>query len=174
MQYGSPVITDNTIIGNTAENSGGGGIYMYDSDPTITGNTITGNSAGVGGGIWLYAYSSPTITGNTITGNTANSSSSGGGGIFVTNSDPTITDNTITDNTANVSGGGIAVSTMSTLKPTDARPTGWGTGGENIPTGDPLVPVEGVKYTIAGNEFLGNEHGIPLDYTEGAHVDFPK
>lgn len=49
---------------------------------------------------------------------------------------------------------------------------GWGTGREKIPTGVPLVPAEGDVYIIAGNEFLGNKQGSPLDYTEGAHVYF--
>jgi hypothetical protein len=57
------------------------------------------------------------------------------------------------------------------LLPNTVRPTGWGTVREDIPTNE-LVPEEGVPYTIASNEFLGNEHGSPLDYTEGAHVYF--
>jgi hypothetical protein len=64
------------------------------------------------------------------------------------------------------------VKQISNLLPDDFRPAGWGTGRQNIPTGATLDPAEGEEYTIAGNEFLGNEHGTSLDYTEGAHVYF--
>jgi parallel beta-helix repeat protein len=164
-----PIIEDNIISGNTAEY--GGGISVTFNSPIITGNTITGNTAIGGGGIQLWDCS-PIITDNTITGNTAISY---GGGIGVSwYSDPTITGNTIEDNTAVNYGGGIFVSSdrYSDLLPATDRPTGWGTGRENIPIGNPLDPAEGVVYTIAGNEFLGNDHGDPLAYTEGAHVYF--
>ena len=160
----SPTITGNTIEYNMAEF--GGGIFMSSSNPFITGNTITYNEAGGGGGIYID-NSNPFITGNTISYNWAGY----GGGIFVGYSNPTITGNTITYNEA-VGGGGIFVNLNSNLLPDDFRPTGWGTGRQNIPTGATLDPAEGEKYTIAGNEFLGNEHGIPINYTEGAHVYF--
>lgn len=115
---------------------------MYDSSPVITGNTITDNNAvGGGGGISINAYSSPKIQGNTIK-----------------------------ENKTNYYGGGIYVSPSSDISPVADRPTGWGTDRINIPTGILLVPAEGVEYIIAGNTLLGNQHGDPLDYTEGAHV----
>lgn len=170
----SPAIIRNTITGNVAYY--GGGIYMLNSSPIITDNTITNNEAVFGGGISVESNSSPTIRDNIITSNTAIST---GGGIDVFGSCfPTITDNIITYNTASSIGGGICVSASTDLLPATPRPTGWGTGRENIPTSDPfiptviLVPAEGEVYTIASNEFLGNEHGDPLDYTIGAHVYF--
>lgn len=39
---------------------------------------------------------------------------------------------------ANNDGGGIYVSLFSNLLPATERPTGWGTGRENVPTGDHL------------------------------------
>ena len=166
----SPTITGNTIEYNMAE--GGGGIFILSSDPVITGNTITYNQAGGGGGIYVDNNSSPAITGNTITYNTGGVS---GGGISVYDSSPIITGNTITYNQAGYGGGGgIFVYPNSNLQPDDFRPAGWGTSRENIPTGATLDPAEGEEYTIAGNEFLGNEHGTSLDYTEGAHVYFFK
>ncbi len=83
-----------------------------------------------------------------------------------------IENNNITENYAIDYGGGICVYSDSNIFPANPRPSGWGAGREKIPTGVPLNPVEGVEYTIAGNTFLGNEHGTPLDYTEGAHVYF--
>ena len=112
----------------------------------------------------------PTISDNNIEDNTANY----GGGIHVDHCSPTITNNAITGNSANLIGGGIFVSASSNLLPVDARPIGWGTLRQNIPIGVmvTLIPAEDVEYTIAGNTFLGNEHGAPLGYTEGAHVYF--
>lgn len=157
-----PVITGNTISDNTAHLKGGG-IFISFGDPTITGNTIAYNTARAGNGIYVDNDSDPTITGNTITDN----ESGWGGGIHVYDSNPTIT-----YNKANKGGGGILVKQISNLLPDDFRPAGWGTGRQNIPTGATLDPAEGEAYTIAGNEFLGNEHGTSLDYTEGAHIYF--
>lgn len=204
IHYSSPTITGNTITNNEGFYAGGIRIY-YSNSTNITGNTITNNDAQYGGGISIYA-SCATVIGNTITGNTATSRAGGiyitgiasgsptienntitgntaavyGGGICLSGgldtSNPTIIGNTITGNTAGYRGGGIFANLNRNILPADNRPTGWGIGRENIPIGDPLVPVEGVTYTIADNEFLGNEHGTPLgtplDYTEGAHVYF--
>ena len=114
-------------------------------------------------------YSSPIIKYNTITGNESDYS---GGGICVVMSSSIIKNNNITENYATDHGGGICVYSDSNIFPANPRPSGWGAGRENIPTGATLVPAEGVEYTIAGNTFLGNEHGTPLDFTEGAHVYF--
>jgi hypothetical protein len=145
--------TDPSVVASTIIDGGGNGsVVTFASDETdqavlrgftIQNGMVTGSHGrGYGGGISVY-YSSPTITGNTIN-----------------------------NNTANIEGGGIYVRLNRDILPTTDRPTGWGTGRENIPTGDLLVPGESVVYTIAGNEFVGNEHGDPLDYTEGAHVYF--
>ncbi|MDD5014223.1 MAG: right-handed parallel beta-helix repeat-containing protein [Atribacterota bacterium] len=166
--YSTSTITGNTINDNYA--SSGGGISLNNSSPTIEDNTITGNTAEYrGGGIYVSSCDDPNITGNTINDNNATI----GGGISLLNSSSTIEDNTITNNMADsYGGGGIHVSSSSDLLPVNHRPNGWGTGREHIPTGATLDPAEGVTYTIAGNEFLGNQQGDPLDYTEGAHVYF--
>jgi parallel beta-helix repeat protein len=147
----------------------GGGIYIAGSSPTILNSIIVNNQASYGGGIYAGYYSSPIIQNNTITGNEADYS---GGGIFVVMSSSIIKNNNITENYATDHGGGICVYSDSNIFPANPRPSGWGTGRENIPTGATLVPAEGVEYTIAGNTFLGNEHGAPLGYSEGAHVYF--
>jgi parallel beta-helix repeat protein len=51
----SPVIENNLITGNTAEELFGGGIKVFDSSPILRNNTIVGNAAhadGYGGGIY--------------------------------------------------------------------------------------------------------------------------
>ena len=194
--FNSPGITGNIISNNTAIDSGGG-IYIYDSDSIMSGNTITGNTTdSAGGGIYITENSSPDINSNSIKFNDApsggginihNSSpningntieyNTGvyGGGLNVSNSsDATIEDNDITNNTAINDGGGIYVSSSSDLLPATARPTGWGTGRQPIPT-IMLDPAEGIEYFIAGNKFLGNEHeysSSDYHYSQGAHVYF--
>jgi parallel beta-helix repeat protein len=147
----------------------GGGIYIGSSSPTLLNNVIVNNQAVYGGGIYVGYYSSPIIQNNTITGNEADYS---GGGICVVMSSSIIKNNNITENYATDHGGGICVYSDSNIFPANPRPSGWGADRENIPTGIPLVPAEGIEYTIAGNKFIGNEQGTPLDYTEGAHVYF--
>ncbi|MBN2396023.1 MAG: right-handed parallel beta-helix repeat-containing protein [Candidatus Atribacteria bacterium] len=164
----NPTIEDNSITHNEASNLGGG-IYTLNTFSSITDNTITNNEATSGGGIYLSSGSS-TVTGNTITDNLANN----GGGIYVIYCSSTVTGNTFTDNKASYDGGGIYVYYGSELQPKTTRPAGWGTTKENIPSGELLNPAEAVEFTIAGNTFLGNKHGIPLKYTEGAHVFFQK
>lgn len=160
----SPIIKNNSITNNTK-----GGISMYSScSPTISGNTISGNTGR--GGIMMGYYCSPNIINNTITGNATDYR---GGGIDIySGCFPTLTNNVIQENTASDRGGGIYVSSDSGLYPSNIRPDGWGTGRENIPTGDPLAPGEGEEYVIAGNQFLGNEQDNPLKYGKGAHVYF--
>ncbi|MCL6628240.1 MAG: right-handed parallel beta-helix repeat-containing protein, partial [Armatimonadetes bacterium] len=105
--YSSPIISNNTIMGNSATSStptcGGGGICCPSSSPTISNNTITGNSAYSGSGIHCLS-SSPIISNNTIC---ANSALGYGGGIYCDDSSPTISNNTITGNSASGDGGGI-------------------------------------------------------------------
>ncbi len=165
---------ESTLEGFTIRNGNsggyGGGIFILSSDPIITGNTISDNTAHLKGGGIFISFGDPTITGNTITDNTV--TTEGGGGIYVSDSSPIITGNTITGNTGGVGGGGIFVCPNSNLLPDDFRPAGWGAGRQNIPTGATLDPAQGEEYTIAGNEFLGNTHGMPSNYTEGAHVYF--
>ncbi len=105
----APTIVGNTITQNTASECGGGICCWDGSTSMITDNTITENTAGIGGGICCME-SSPMITSNTITGNTAGN---GGGILCFLYSSPTINDNTISENTADIYGGGIFCSWFS-------------------------------------------------------------
>ena len=128
--FSSPIIANNTIMGNTAQS--GGGIHCSYSRPVILNDTITGNSASSGGGIDCH-YGSPTVVNCAITGNRASSgggincyfsspvstnctitgnSASRGGGVDCRFSTPTVTNNTITHNSAS-SGGGICCESSS-------------------------------------------------------------
>lgn len=134
MNYSSPVIDSNTMVGNYGTHGGaiglsgncdatitsnlihdnaadttGGGIDCYGyCNPTIAGNTITENSAKWGGGVAIWYQSSPVVNGNVISGNIAITM---GGGIYCYNYvSPTITNNIITENTCNLYGAGIRCS----------------------------------------------------------------
>jgi parallel beta-helix repeat protein len=144
----SPVITNCTITGNTADRAGGG-IYCSASSPTITNCTITGNTAYWScGGIACFYSSSPVITNCTITGNTAYI---GGGIDCYTSSSPTITNCTITGNTANYDGGGIDCGTSSSPVITNCTITGntsqYGGGITCFYSSSPVI----TNCTITGN-----------------------
>ncbi len=105
LNYGtSPMLTNITIRGNSANNYGGGMFNVENGSPTLTNITISGNSAtSNGGGISNYENSSPMLTNVTISGNTAPF----GGGMNNNGSSPTLTNITISGNAATTNGGGI-------------------------------------------------------------------
>ena len=108
--YGSsPLIAENTYIGQNESSINGGGIYAYaDSNPLITNITIKSNYAKYGKGGGIYAsQSEPFIVSSTIQVNKANL----GGGIYWKNANfPRINYSRLIENTATNSGGGIYAS----------------------------------------------------------------
>lgn len=64
------VITNNTIVGNTADWEGGG-IHIYSAAPTISNNVVAGNSAYWGGGLYNLC-GQPAVINNTIVRNRPN------------------------------------------------------------------------------------------------------
>lgn len=107
--YASPIIRNNTIKNNSADNGGGICCNYGDTAPRIEGNIISENNAAEGGGIYCSNNSEPTIVDNEISDNTATTL---GGGISCDRaslliSDNSITGNKITDQTFQTYGGGI-------------------------------------------------------------------
>lgn len=94
-------IVENVIANNTAPT--GGGISVWGGHVIIEGNTITGNSATTSyGGGGIFAISNTTeITNNLIDGNTSigYGAGGGGGGIYIREGNSTITKNIIRNNT---------------------------------------------------------------------------
>ena len=101
---GNPVIINCKLVGNTATDAGGGGMYISQCDPYISNCTIIGNDATdwMGGGV-SFINSNATITNSFIDENNAFY----GGGIHCEWSDPIIFDCSISDNTSTWRGGGI-------------------------------------------------------------------
>lgn len=174
---GSATIT-NSIIGgtttaggNSAPNSGGGGIANgFGATLHVTGSTTSGNSAssstGAGGGIFNFSTSAVIDT-TTIGGATAAEGNSAvvGGGIETQGSPPssvTLTDSTISHNTTTGGAGGglyagsivtISGSTISANATTGANQAG---GGIEVAGG----PVAITNSTISGNTATGAGGGI--------------
>lgn len=104
-------IEDNTFIGNTAA-EGGGGIFQWNCSPVISGNLLIGNAAGMaGGGIYCWG-GAPVISHNTLSGNscpavTDPTMSQGGGGIFCRETSAVISNTIIA---FSVQGAGLAYS----------------------------------------------------------------
>jgi parallel beta-helix repeat protein len=86
--------SDNTITGNTCNNSNNGIRLSSSSNNTVTGNTCNNNS---------YGISLSSSSDNTITGNTCNNNSNYGISLSLSsdNSDNTITGNTCNNNSNN-------------------------------------------------------------------------
>ena len=99
---GSPLIHNNAITANHADEGGGGIRCSGDAGAIISGNYIVGNSStfGMGGGI---SCQDATIANNFIHGNGCASSSAGG----IHCGDATITGNIISENHSDGQGGGI-------------------------------------------------------------------
>ena len=124
-QGGAPpallIVTNSTISGNSAGNSGGSiynnGANFGKATLAITNSTLSGNSAGYyGGGIYNdsanFGRATLTITNSTLSGNSA--FNYGGGGIYNHGRFPgtdggqaqlTITNSTLSGNSANAGGG---------------------------------------------------------------------
>jgi parallel beta-helix repeat protein len=101
----SPVLTNVTFSGNTANFKGGAMINYNSSSPTLTNVTFSGNTANHGGGMYNWENSSPTLTNVTFSGNTV--TGDGGGMYNWTSSNPVLTNVTFSGNTANAGGGGM-------------------------------------------------------------------
>ncbi|MBT6835096.1 MAG: hypothetical protein HOA61_03550, partial [Bacteroidetes bacterium] len=102
--YGHPIILNNTIHNNIANNGSGGGVFHYGENPIIYNNTITHNIASTyGGGIYITqgGYLDVLISNNKILYN----SSDNGGGICCHNTKCIMSNNLISNNNAQYGGG---------------------------------------------------------------------
>ena len=104
IEFGAPVVEENTITRNRPPTGNGGGISLSGSSAVIRNNVITDNAApGQGGGISSRNGSGVRIERNVIASNTAQS---WGGGIWLGGqSSPTITGNLIVRNRGSFGGG---------------------------------------------------------------------
>jgi hypothetical protein len=110
-ELSSPILSNVTIAGNTADVLGGGMINGDLSSPVLSNVTIVGNTASGGGGMSNF-FSSPILTNVTIAGNNAGI----GGGMYNNESSPMLTNVTIAGNNAGDLGGGMSNDPSSSLK----------------------------------------------------------
>ena len=153
LNYGTLVVTNSTISGNSSFRDGGA-IYNDNGLLTLMNCTISGNSSSSYGGGGIYNTGTVIVTNCTISGN---SSYYAGGGIF--NSGTAImTHSSISGNTSRYSGDGNGISNTGELSITDCTisenkaPTSiisssinWGGGIHN--TGEVSI----TDSTISGN-----------------------
>jgi hypothetical protein len=115
IQYSSPTIRNNIIMGNEAirkntriVSAGGGAIRSGDGNPKIINNMIISNKGLYGGGIVLN-YSGAVIRNNIIAKNSGGQDF-GGGGVWINGNGTApriIENNNITGNSSTTNGGGV-------------------------------------------------------------------
>lgn len=114
----NPLIQDNIIRYNVADNPGGGLLFAEQTSGVLENNVIEGNMAldDWGGGIALWNSASPLITNNLIIHNSCSGFNGGrGGGIYFGNSESVLVNNTIAYNATTGDeygdgfGGGISI-----------------------------------------------------------------
>jgi hypothetical protein len=109
----APVITNDSIAGNSANGEGGGAYIYFDSNPVFTNTVIKNNTATSGGGVYIYESSGAKFTRTVISNNVA---AVNGGGVFAgIASTPEFTNTVISGNTAAVNGGGVCVDNSSCI-----------------------------------------------------------
>ena len=134
----SPVLTNITFSGNSADY--GGGMYNLSSSPMLTNVTFNSNFAGsYGGGMFNDSGSSPTLTNLTFNGNSA---TTGGGGMSnYDSSSPQIRNTIFWGNTAATEA--EIYNNNSIPGVSDSVIQGGYAGGTNIITADPLLGTLG-------------------------------
>ncbi len=160
----NPVISGNTIQGNTAEFAGGGIVIARGAFATVADNLIDDNTAPYGGGVHIEANgTSMTLLRNTITNNDApqqaGSAGQGGGIAVYDHANATISENLIQNNTAQKGGAGIAASEGSTSLITRNTVVGNKTDPSNVVAnadGGGLLAAN-ATITATNNVFAGNE-----------------
>ena len=143
---GELTITESTLTGNTAQESGGAIHNNEGGELTITESTLTENTAQseYGGGGAINNNGELTITESTLTGNTA-----GYGGAIDNNEggELTITESTLTENTAKYRGGAIHNNEGGELTITESTLTGntAGYGGAINNSGENSFKIKDCK-----------------------------
>ena len=154
-QFGSILIDNVVLSGNTA--GSGGGMRVADMDLTILNSVIENNSAtdGIGGGVnhtgAAFVMDNSQITGNTATGN--------GGGVYTSKYGADITNSTISQNSAYNAGGifsyqkyGEPSTTMNNVTISE-NTAAYDAGGALIYNGDTAYDMNTTlsQVTVAGN-----------------------
>ena len=171
--YGGGIRLSNTtlemhsdsIVGNIANNSGGGVYNHSNSSFTMKGGTITDNTANqYGGGVYnghTFILENGTISNNKTTASTT-SSHFGGGGIY-NGKNFTCTGGTISNNASNAHGGGVenylgsAVIRNATIESNTAKAYG---GGVFNNTSDTLLLVDALITNNTATSWGGGIYNI--------------
>ncbi|MCH8253037.1 MAG: hypothetical protein IID36_11345 [Planctomycetes bacterium] len=176
----SASIVNNMMFQNSADS--GGAIYAGDwGSPLISGNIVVGNSAELkGGGINIGARSTALVEHNIVIGNRCDSSVNGGGGITswtgfgLFGTFAVYRNNLVAFNTAATAGGGMYLRydrgiITNNLIAFNFAPSGGGIHAINFPSSAPILSnnvIWGNTATIEGPQIDLNENtGSEIDVT---------
>lgn len=153
-------LTGMRIYTNTAQNGGGGGVYIYQTPNQISLglNGIGGNLANVGGGIYAYGSSNllfwVNFIGDRLYGFGGNHSINSGGGVFLSQSSGLIQSNWFFDNRADSgSGGALELFYTSTVPTVQGN---WFEGNTASSNGGALYINSGASPLINSNTIVTN------------------
>ena len=102
-RYGTLLLSNCTVRGNSAGNIGGG-VISISGTATLTNCTISGNSSANQGGGVVSNSSTLSLSNCTVSGNSA---TNGAGGVFNYFGGTSLTDSTVSGNSAGGNGGGL-------------------------------------------------------------------
>ncbi|MDR1893439.1 MAG: hypothetical protein LBQ61_01945 [Spirochaetales bacterium] len=156
--YSTPVLTNVTISGNEALDTGGG-MFNGFASPILSHGTISGNKAASGGGGMINAKALPVLTNVTISGNTAGGN--GGGMSNESDASAVLTGVDILNNTAANNGGGMSngdgsMPTLTNVTISGNTATTGNGGGMYSYTASPIL----TNVTLSGNTAGGYGGGI--------------
>ena len=169
--HGTLTLTNVSLIGDVAANSGGGIYNDSTGTLTIANCTFSGNSAHAGGGIYTQTNmpqdGTLNLTNTTVSGNTARNSQ--GGGLFAFNTTVTLTNTIIAANTDPMTGnapdditGAVASGSLNNLIGTGGSGGLMnGTNGNLVNVAAPLLGPLGLYGSASGAETLPLLPGSP-------------
>jgi len=146
---------------NSGFNNFGGGIFNNSGTLNLTNSTVSGNTASnTGGGIYNFGGGTSTLTNSTVSGNMAGSG--GGGGIANESGTTTLTNSTVSGNMSSFDGGifniggtlNLTSVTVTQNKSTDATCTDCAGGINNAGTAN-------LKNTIVAGNTVANAASSP-------------
>ncbi len=173
---GTLTVTDSTLSGNSANYSGGGGIWNNGGTVTVANSTLSGNSSTWhGGGIYNWNGGTLTVANSTLSGNSVTDLDyASGGGIASYGGTLTVTNSTLSGNSAGAGrGGGIeSYGGSATLKNTIvANSPSGGNCSVTVTNGGHNLDSDGSCGSGTANNSISGTTDKPLDPKLGALAD---
>lgn len=173
---GSPIISNNLIVGNVATGSGpfgsyGGGVDVFYSETRLINNTLADNTADRGGGVSILAdlFGVPALANNILY---RNRGTRGGGGGYFEVFDAVLLNNIFFDNSREDCGGAsAALCSEPTNLFSDPLFAGASTSDYRLRPGSPAIDSASAQWAPA-DDFRGQRR--PLDGNRDAVAGFDR